>query len=117
MKANAILLVGQLRCVDENFLAFLESSHQTSHLFIVTDKGFQAEAVHLLGLFNGEVYFSEDATESETGVSSKQLHLVHPEYSKLEIALNRLAAWEKANDHRFLYIHRLRTDTIYNLIR
>jgi hypothetical protein len=113
MKDHAILIPGQLRCIDDNLFTFLDSCKTTAKIFITTDRGFEEEASLLVDRYDADLSFMDEATEAEMGISNSDIHLVHPEFIKLEVALQRLLLWEKRNNHYFKYIHRLRTDVIY----
>lgn len=114
MKNHAIILPGQLRCIDDNFLTFIESCKETATIFIVTDKAFSEESRALAYRYDADVVFVEDASEADIGISRSDFHYVSPEFIKLEIALKYVVAWEGKNCHTFEYIHRFRTDVIYS---
>ena len=112
MKKHALLFPGQLRCIDDNLFAFLDTCKTTAKMFIVTESRFKEEAEKLVARYDANVLFMEDA-EVDVGIPKSDYHLIHPEFIKLEIALQYLVTWEKANNHSFEYIHRFRTDVFY----
>jgi hypothetical protein len=114
MRAHAILIPCQLRSVDENFFAFLDSCIEKAMIFIVTERSHAEDAHIFFERYGADIAFIEEASESEMGVSCKDALLMHPEFVKLEVALNRLVSWEMINEHRFDYIHRFRPDVIYS---
>ena len=113
MKQHAILLPGQLRCIDDNLLCFLDSCKDISKIFIITDRCFDVEAEKLVSLYGADLVYIEDVDEADIGISSSDFHMIHPEYVKLEAALRHLLKWEASHSHSFEYIHRLRTDVMY----
>jgi hypothetical protein len=113
MKPHAILIPCQLRAIDENFISFLDSCIEKAMIFIVTERNHAEEALILFERYGADIFFIEEASESEMGVPCNDAHLMHPEFIKLEVALNRLVSWETTNDHRFDYIHRFRPDVVY----
>lgn len=114
MKTHALLLPGQLRCVDDNFLAFLNSASEYAELFIVTDRNYEQDALKLISRYGGgDLLFTEDASDELVGILDSSIRLLHPEFVKLEIALKRLITWEEEKGHRFSFIHRFRTDILY----
>jgi hypothetical protein len=113
MKDHAILIPGQLRCIDDNLITFLDSCGTTAKIFITTDRSFEEEAALLVHRYDADLSFMDEATEAEMGILSSEINLVHPEFIKLEVALKRLLSWEKRNNYCFKYIHRFRTDVIY----
>jgi hypothetical protein len=113
MKKHALLFPGQLRCVDDNLFAFLDTCKTTAKIFIVTESSFKEEAEKLVARYDADVLFMEDATGFDVGIPRSEYHMIHPEFIKLEIALQHLVAWEKINNHSFEYIHRFRTDVLY----
>jgi hypothetical protein len=82
-------------------------------IFIVTERSNEEEALHFADRYGADVTFIDTATEHEIGIDYSDQHLLHPEFIKLEVALNRLVAWESRNSHRFDYIHRFRPDVVY----
>ena len=113
MKKHAILLPGQLRCIDENLLAFLDTCKASAQIFIVTDQSYKEDADKLVNRYEANLLYIEDAHEQDMGIPKSDFHLIHPESIKLEVSLRHLLAWEKSNRHAFEYIHRFRTDIIY----
>jgi len=114
MKDHAILIPGELRCIDDNLYTFLDSCKTTAKIFITTDRSFEKQAALLVDRYDADVSFMDEATEAEVGIPSSSLNLLHPEFIKLEVALQRLLLWEKKNQYCFKYINRFRTDTIYS---
>jgi len=114
MKTHALLLPGQLRCIDDNFLALLNSASEYAELFIVTDRSYAQDASKLISFYGGgDVLFTDDVSDDLAGIPDSSIQLLHPEFVKLEIALKRVITWEEERGHRFSFIHRFRTDILY----
>ncbi len=113
MKLHAILLPGQLRCIDNNLFNFLDSAADHAHLFIVTDKEYERDAESLRLRYNATVAYVDDIIASAGAEPAHDHRIVHPEFIKLELALRQVLDWEDENKQKFRFIHRFRTDVVY----
>jgi hypothetical protein len=113
-KTHAVLITGQLRCVDDNLLSFLDTTKEFATLFVFTDRQYQEESDRLALRYDTVVYFTDEMGDV-VSAAAKPTHVkIHPEFEKLELALRCVIKWELANNHTFDFIHRFRTDVIYN---
>ncbi len=72
MKKHAILLPGQLRCIDDNLFSFLDTCKTISKIFVITDRVFKEEAEILSARYDADISYIEDVDEADIGISKSE---------------------------------------------
>jgi len=107
---HAILIPGLLRCIDENLIDFLDSSSGHAKIFILTERCCEQAAMLLAYKYNATCVFMEDI---EINLNTNNFPGALQQFLKLELSLDQLATWEAKEKQQFKFIHRFRTDLIY----
>lgn len=112
-KDHVIIIPGLLRCVDRVFYDFMNSAADLAQVFVVTEKSYALIAHDLVSRYNANCIFMEDVID-DFGVNPANFQGAYNQVLKLEVALKAILDWEAAHDHQFKYIHKFRSDLLYN---
>ena len=111
--AHALLIPGQLRCIDDKLFNFLDTCGDNVKIFILTENEFKGQAQIMADRYGADVSYIENLTEIDIGIPRSKFNVIYPEVVKLELALRYLLLWEKKHNFSFQFIHRFRTDVLY----
>jgi hypothetical protein len=111
---HAIVLPGLLRCVDNIFTDFMDTTIGAAKIFIITERACKGIADVLVDRYQALCYFTEDL-DLRFGIKSDSVPSQLRQFIKLEYALRVVNEWETREAQEFDYIHKFRTDLLYDI--
>jgi hypothetical protein len=109
-----LLIPGLLRCIDANFLRFLDSASPYSVIFIVTEKSFSKEVAFLVDRYDAKAWYLEDLAAKYPNHLASLFTGAFAQWLKFDYALKQALEWEEANRVKFEFIHRIRSDVAFS---